>query len=285
LRIGDVNFVRELFTIDVYATVAPLHPERDAVIAPPWSTLPWHLIVLMEEAVARGWAAFSEAEAARRGVAWLDLVRLNAINRNLASLAESFEREGYRPEALQARVSGDEARQRWAALIAFYKMHGHFLVTNGPYQVKSRSADGVVLAAFRDLTYPLGVGSYDAYAVPRQGFVTKVEHAHHRTRIFADIETIMKFQRDYRLVREPMLSAAAEIVRRASPECRYVVLNEAGRVVLTGVERPADDRTFQVDLNGRLPAGHYTMLALIAVNENATNAEIRRIPIAISSGQ
>ena len=44
-------------------------------MAPPWSTLPWHLLVLMEEAVERGWAAFSQAEAQRRGVDWLDLVR------------------------------------------------------------------------------------------------------------------------------------------------------------------------------------------------------------------
>ena len=43
--------------------VARCDPEQDAVIAPPWSTLPWHLLVLMEEAVERGWAAFSQEEA------------------------------------------------------------------------------------------------------------------------------------------------------------------------------------------------------------------------------
>jgi hypothetical protein len=37
-------------------------------MAPPWSTLPWTLLVLMEEAVERGWAAFSVEEARRRGV-------------------------------------------------------------------------------------------------------------------------------------------------------------------------------------------------------------------------
>ena len=64
-RVGDVNFIRELFVIDVYADMPPEDPEQDAVFAPPWSTLPWHLIVLMEEAIGRGWAAFSQAEAAR----------------------------------------------------------------------------------------------------------------------------------------------------------------------------------------------------------------------------
>src|SRR5467141_323700 len=85
-RIGDVNFIRELVVVDVYANIPPEDPEQDAVFAPPWSTLPWHLLVLMEEAVSRGWAAFSQAEAARRGVEWLDLVRSPDMNRRLAAL-------------------------------------------------------------------------------------------------------------------------------------------------------------------------------------------------------
>ena len=174
-RIGDVNFVRELFTIEVYAMTAPEDPERDAVVEPPWSTVPWHLIALMEEAVGRGWGAFSRAEATRRSVEWLDLVRSEQMNSRLASLVEMFEREGFRPLALQSLVSAEEARKRWVALAAFYKAHGHFLVTNGPYQVKRWSAGTVTLEAFRDLTYPLGVGSYDAYAMPRRGYITNVE--------------------------------------------------------------------------------------------------------------
>src|SRR4029077_3168614 len=73
--------------------------------APPWSTLPWHLLVLMEEAVGRNWAAFSQTEAIRRGVEWLDLVRSQPLNARFAALTESFEREGYRPETLRPIVS------------------------------------------------------------------------------------------------------------------------------------------------------------------------------------
>ena len=79
------------------------------------------------------------------------------------------------PIACKSLVSAEDARKRWAALAAFYQEHGHFLVTNGPYQLKRWSADSVTLEAFRDLSYPLGVGSYDAYAVPRRGFITKIE--------------------------------------------------------------------------------------------------------------
>ena len=209
-RFGDFEYVRELFVIEIYTSDPPLDPEQEAVIAPPWSTLPWHLVVLMEEAVDRGWAAFSQAEAQRRGVDWLDLVRSDAMNKRLAALVETFERDGYRPDRLQSLVGAEDARKRWAALKAFYREHGHFLVTNGPYRLKRWSPDSVTLEAFRDLSYPLGVGSYDAYAVPRRGYITKVERDGDRVRLFGDIELMQKHMRSYDIVRKPLPSIAPD---------------------------------------------------------------------------
>jgi len=282
-RIGDVNFVRELLLVDVYTTAVPIEPERDGVVAPPWSTLPWHLVVLMEEAVGRGWAAFSQAEAARRGIEWLDLVRSEETNRKLASLAAGFERDGYRPATLRGLVSEDEARKRWAALNAFYKTHGHFLVANGPYHVKKWSGDSVVLEAFRDLSYPLGVGSYDAYAIPRRGFITKVEWDGDKIRLSGDIELVEKFQRSYRLVRTPLPSISPVVLQRAAPECRYVVIDGNNRVVAAGFSLLGDDASFRIDFRGKLRAGRYTMFAVIAPNGNVMNADVRHIPVVISS--
>ncbi len=280
-RVGDVSFVRELFVIDVYAKIPPEDPEQDAIFAPPWSTLPWHVLVLMEEAVNRGWAAFSQAEASRRGVEWLDLVRSDAVKARLAPLVDQFERESFCPEILQSLVSAEDARKRWAALAAFYKSHGHFLVTNGPYQLKRWSGESATLEAFRDLSYPLGVGSYDVYAVPRRGYVTKVERDNDGLRLFGEIETVTKFMRDYRLVRQPMQSIDASVLKRAAPECRYVVLNSDGQVALSGVARPQEDLTFRVEVDGRLPPGRYTVMAEILVNGNAMNPQIERIPLVI----
>jgi hypothetical protein len=280
-RVGDVNFVRELFVIDVYADIPPQDPEQDAVFAPPWSTLPWHLLVLMEEAVGRGWAAFSQAEAARRGVPWLDLVRSDEMNTRLGALVDQFERQAFRPPILQSRVSAEEARKRWAALAAFYRSHGHFLVTNGPYQLKSWSGEGATLEVFRDLSYPLGVGSFDAYAIPRRGYITKVERQDRGLRLSADIETVMKFMRDYQIVRQPMQLVDATVRKRAAPECRYVVVGADGQIALTGVSFPQEDQTFSVELDGKLPAGPYTVMAEILVNGNAMNSEIKQIPVVI----
>ena len=134
------------------------------------------------------------------------------------------------------------------------------------------------LEAFRDLTYPLGVGSYDAYAIPRRGFITKAAWSGELLTISGDIEVTEKFQRSYRLVRMPLQSVSEPVLKRAAPECRYVVTGANGRVALVGVARLGTDTSFQIDLAGRLPPGRYIVSALIAVNGNVMNAEMLRIP-------
>jgi hypothetical protein len=237
----------------------------------------------MEEAVNRGWGAFSQQEAHRRGIPWLDLVRSEEMNRRLAALVDNFARDGYRPEILKPLVSVRDARERWQALAAFYQTHHHFLVTNGPYQLKSWSGDTVQLEVFRDLSYPLGVGSYDSYAIPRHAFITKVKQEKDRLRIFGEVETVVKYQRDYRIERVPLQQLPVVLANQAAPESRFIILDDRGRVVLAGRGELADDRTFQIDLSGRLSAGNYVVLADIIVNGNAMDSPIERIPITISS--
>ena len=104
-----------------------------------------------------------------------------------------------------------------------------------------------------------------------------------RVTLSGEIEIIERFQRNYRLVRTPLPLIAPVVRTRAAPECRYVVIDDKDRVVLADVARPGDDATFRIDLGGRLPAGQYTMLAVIAVNGNVMNPDIRRIPVVIAS--
>jgi hypothetical protein len=282
-RVGDFEVTRELLVVEIYSSALPLDREQDAAVAPPWSTLPWHLVVLMEEAVDRGWAAFSQEQAQRRGIEWLDLVRSSELTSRMAALIESFARDGYRPEPLQALVGADEARQRWAALAAFYRRHGHLLVANGPYRLKHWSNEGVVLEAFRDLSYPLGVGSYDAYAVPRRGFITAISREPERITVSGEIEFIQRRMRSYDIVRRPLNSIAADALQRASPHCRYIVTDNGGRVVLAGQAPLGVNASFHIELAGRLPAGSYTLAAQIIVNANAMNAEIERLAIEVAA--
>ena len=177
-------------------------------------------------------------------------------------------------------MSAEEARRRWAALAAFYRTYGHFLVTNGPYRLKAWSTESVTLEAFRDLTYPLGVGSYDAYAVPRRGFVSRVDWNAERAIVSGDIEVMQKFQRSYRLVRTALQSLAPEVAKRMGAEARYTVVDDMARVVRAGTAKLGDDATFRIDL-AALPAGRYTLLAVIALAGNVMNAEISRTVVTV----
>jgi hypothetical protein len=205
------------------------------------------------------------------------------MNVRLAGLVETFEREGYRPDRLKSLVSVENARKRWSTLKAFYAEHGHFLVTNGPYRLKRWSQDSVTLEAFRDLSYPLGVASYDAYAVPRRGYITKVEHDGNGIRLSGDIELVQKHMRSTDIVRKPLPSIAPDVLKRSAPECRYIVTDGDGRVVLAGQVAIGADASFRIDLAGRLPVGHFTLAAQLIVNANAMNAEIRRIPVEVAA--
>ncbi len=281
---GDVKFTYVVHTVEAYARHGGSDPETIAAVAPPWSTLPWPVIVLMEEAVKRGLAAFSADEARRRGVPWLDLVRDRKTKAALATLVDAFALQGYVPPGLKASGAGlkgivtpGDARERWSALKHFYQKHGHFLVTNGPYRLDSWSETDAVLQVFRDFTYPLGVGSYDRYAIPRRAFVARVEARGERLEVHAEVETIQKFQREHRLVRTPVPAVVSAGDRRDVPVCRYVVRGADGEVHAAGTAPYPDAGVFTVDLAGKLKPGPYTVAIALYAAENAVNPEIREL--------
>jgi hypothetical protein len=283
IRLADMTLTRELLIVEVYADVDAGDPDSTAAVAPPWSTVPWPVLALMGQAVSRGWAAFSEGEARRRGVPWLDLVRDAALTERLALLVSGFARTGWRPPALEQLVPVEAARGRWSALAAFYRAHGHFLVTNGPYRLTAWSAKGATLEAWRDLSYPLGVGSFDTLPVPRRAFITRAERTPAGLHIGAEIEALHKFSRSYELVREPLPQFAEEpnLSGPVTLACRWLVLTGEGEVALAGTTPPAADSSFVLPLAGRLRPGDYTVTAAILVNGNAVNLAIARIPYVV----
>ena len=279
-RVGDMEFVREMQLVEVYLNAAPGDAVEAAAVAPPWSDVPWHVIALMEEAVARGWAAFSEQEARRRGVPWLDVVRDAPLKERLAGLVDEFARHGFVPAPLAGMVSTEEARARWQALRAFYAEHDHFLVSNGPYALTSWSPEATVLEVFRDASYPLGVGSYDAYAIPRRAYVADIEVRDGGIRVAAAVEKVEKVRRSYRIVRETV--AGRRALGGETLECRYLMVDADGGVARAGLGRLEDDGTFRIDLGGdNLPPGQYTVLLTLTLNGNTVDPDIRAVPYEI----
>ncbi len=269
----ELKFAYDVAVVEVYLTRPVADPDLAAALAPPWSTLPWTVLVLLDEAAARGWAAFSESEARRRGVPWLDLVRDPALGARLAALVDGFRAAGYRPEGLQDFVTPEEARARWDALRKFYDRSHHFLVTNGPYRLDRWSGDGAVLGVFRDLSYPLGVGHFDRYAIPLRAYPTALRMRGDRLEVEAEVERVSRFQRTYEVVREPLRGGADE---SEVPECRYLVLASDGRVVRAGRAAYDGAGRFTADLSG-LARGTYTVAVQLVLAGNTVNAEVRSL--------
>ncbi len=274
---SETKYVFQVQPIEVYLKRRLADFTQMAAVAPPWSTLPWHVIALMEEAVKRHLAAFSQDEAKRRRLPWLDLVRNEWLNRRLASLVEQFRREGYVPPALQNLVTPAEARTRWAALQEFHRIHRHFLVTNGPYRLQRWSANSVTLQAFRHVTYPLGLGLFDHYSIPRRAYITGVQLNGNRLEVRGDVEKIQRFQRTYTVAREPLTGPMSKTDPDDLPVCAYVVVNQEGVIADFGKAPYSDAGTFTLELNRPLKPGLYTIIMGLFVGGNQMNPDLKSI--------
>src|SRR5438132_1626880 len=163
LAFGEDKLSYEVPVIEVYLDGASGGDASS--VAPPWTTLPWHLLALFEEGAKRGYLKLAE----------FDPVRDAALGRKLAELARELEERAYVPPALAPYVNAQEARARYRALREFYAAHGHWLVTNGPYLLDRWDGAKAVLGVFRDPTYPKGIGSFNAYAVPLKAHGKQIE--------------------------------------------------------------------------------------------------------------
>jgi hypothetical protein len=265
--------------VEVYLRDAPGDATQVAAFAPPWSTVPWHLLALMEEAVVRGDAAFSAAEASRRGVPWLDLVRDEALKAKLRDLVAQFEREAYRPEALKDLVSADEARERWRALGAYAAKNGHFLVANGPYRLKSWAPEGVVLEAVRDMTYPLGFGTFDRFVYPPRAVIEEVQQDARSITVRASADMTLKGGRGTTHVKEPLKRTTARGTYPLLVVSRYLLLDPAGKVLKVDKMHWREDGLFTIDLPQDLPTGDYTVILGVFLDGNAVEPSARALHI------
>jgi len=59
-ELGDMQLMYDVPEVEVYLKPG-VDPRDAAAIAPPWSPVPWQVLALMEEAVARGLAPFRRA--------------------------------------------------------------------------------------------------------------------------------------------------------------------------------------------------------------------------------
>jgi hypothetical protein len=278
--LGDMQLVYDVPEVEVYLA-SGADPRTAASIAPPWSPVPWHVLALMEEAVTRGLGAFSEREAQRRGVPWLDLARDPRQRAALASLAAELERKAWVPPVLRPLVTPDQARARWAALRAFARSHEHFLATAGPYMLGKLTAETATLPVFRDFTYALGVGSFDQYPIPLHAFARVVGRTGDRLEIEADVERVEKSARSYKIVRDPFRPQPPGEKTREPLTAHWMVLDAGDEVVAAGTSREVVGRRLVIDPPGRLKAGAYRVVLALTLDGNLVNPEVKVIPYPV----
>jgi hypothetical protein len=285
LAFGEDKLRYDVPVIEVYLDHRGDDPGEAASVAPPWSTLPWHLLALLEEGARRGHFAFSPAAAARRGVPELDPVRNAALVRRLADVARELEERAFVPPALAQRVTADEARARYRALREFQATHGHWLVTNGPYVLQQWDGAKAVLRVFRDASYPKGLGSFNAYAVPLKGFVTRIERRGSSAEVHTESEWIERFGREVQVVRGSFAKKLAEKLATGGPPlpvCRYLLVGPDGAVAKAGSVPAAETGVCRIELArapGQNPApGAYRLVVASILEDNVANAPVKVMP-------
>jgi len=277
LAIADLTFRYRSPVVEVHLNSLSADEDENALIAPPWSSVPWHVLALMEAAVERDIAAFSEGEAARRSIPWLDLVRDKGQLARLSALIAEFAKGGYRPAALEGLVSAEAATARWQALDKFMQANGHLLVTNGPYQLGSYTPQAYVFNVIRDFTYPVGIGTFDPFAYPARAIVTRIEPDQRRFLISADVEIAVKEQRSRRLTRQPLTHGLMRVIYPIQPIARYVVVGSDGKVAAAGSAKWETDGRFAAALPTGLSPGSYRLYAAIFADGNSIDPSIGSI--------
>jgi len=278
LAFGEDKLTYEVPIVEAYVDRPGASAADTALIATPWTTVPWPVLALAEEAVSRGLAAFSREAAEARGVPWLDLARDRTLGPRLRALLDELAARPYVPAALAGRVTPTEAESRWAALRSFHDASGHFLVTNGPYRLASWTDDTSVLQVFRDLSYPRGLGVFNAHALPLRAFVTDAEVRPEELLLKAEVERMDRFGRDYQIVREPFVKRVLEQDKRSVPLAHYVVVGPDRAVAAAGTVEAADPGIYRVDLRRVDRAGRYVVLVALTVDDNRTNLPVKAIP-------
>ena len=259
LAFGEDKLSYEVPVIEVYLDGGT--GGNAATVAPPWTTLPWHLLALFEEGARRGYFTLSR----------FDPVRDAALVRRLAELARELEESAYIPAALARYVSAEQARMRYRQLREFHAAHGHWLVTNGPYRLERWDGTKAVLGAFRDPTYPKGLGSFNAYAVPLKAHVTRIERRDYGAEVRIETERLEREGREVRIVRGSPQAKQA-------PVCRYLLVRADGTVASAGAVRAGRTGACRLEF-GRAGGRPGSRLVVAAVLEDsAASAPIRIVP-------
>jgi hypothetical protein len=125
------------------------------------------------------------------------------------------------------------------------------------------------------------MGSFDHYALPLRAYISRIEIRGDRLEILGEAERVFKFQRSYRIVREP-LGGDSSVQTGRPVLCRYVVIGPEGDVLNAGTSEQGEAGKFTVELKGKLPPGFHTVMVALYQGENFVEPEIKMVQYRVS---
>jgi hypothetical protein len=203
------------------------------------------------------------------------LARDPGLHQRLVALCQAFARDHFRPLPLESLVTPEEAGERWRALLAFATTHGHFMVTNGPYRLKSWTAGQAVLTAVREMTYPIGFGTFDHLSHPPQAVIQEATREHGAILVRADADIALKAGRRHVVRREPLSRTTAQGMRGVLITAGYVLIGPDGAVTAAGRMTWEKDNRFRLPLPEIVPAGRHAAVVGVYLNGNAPPSAVR----------
>ncbi|HEX7927247.1 MAG TPA: hypothetical protein VF678_06635, partial [bacterium] len=239
-----------------------------------------------EEASTRNLGAFSEAEAKRRGVPWIDLARDAKQVETLRKLSKELEGASFRPPALASGplaewVTPEIAKKRWAALNAFATERGHLLDTNGPYVLKNVEPGKIGFEVVRDFRYAVGLGTFNLLADAPSARVTELRRIGRQVRFKAEVEIANHVQRNLVVTRSPYNHDSARGFKAVNSRSQVVVIGPDGKVVDVRHPKWEADGQFVAQLPANLPKGRNVVAAAVYADENTARAGTRTLTVDV----
>src|SRR5207344_2386865 len=135
----------------------------------------------------------------------------------------------------------------------------------------------------RDLSYPKGLGSFNAYAVPLKAYVTRIERRGNGAEVQTESEWLERFGREVQVVRGSFAKKLAEKLSTAGdsplPVCHYMLVGPDGAVAKAGAVTAGNTGVCRLELAraaGQNPApGGYRLVVASVLEGNVANAPIK----------
>jgi len=259
--------------VEYYTNYTNQEAEFMAVWATGWPNIPWHVTAVGIYAEEHGMGvAFSADKADKIKAEWMNYIGGPSLKILEKALDECLA-NGYIPfkEWANKYITIEEAKARYQNLKNWYQAHGHFWVGTGPFYLDTVNfqAHQVVVKAFRDYTFKADRWAWLSEPPIPESLVEVPEN------VVPGLDATFNVKLSFK--GKPYPNDRIEFVK-------YLLLDSAGNVLLSGDATPGETGTWVVKLNStqtaKLSPGTYKIMT-IALSKDAAMPSTKETPFTV----